>query len=58
MKARLEAWQENAQVQFPKENPAFIVGESDPKDRLFTRNLALKERARDEKKLRKDDLGN
>lgn len=58
MKARLEAWQENAQVQFPKENPAFIAGESDPKDRLFTRNLALKERARDEKKLRKADLGN
>lgn len=50
LKARLEAWQTNAQVQFARENDDFVIGSKRSKDRMFTRKLATKERVRDEAK--------
>jgi hypothetical protein len=50
LKERLQSWQTKAQVQFPKENTAYSAETKKPKDRLFTRELAMKERLRDEAK--------
>ena len=52
MKRRLSAWQTTANAQAPVENSAFTAGAHTPKDRRFTRSLALKERARDEQKIK------
>ncbi len=56
MKRRLTAWQASANTFAPLENTAYTPGDNTPKDRRFTRSLALKERNRAERKLKESKV--
>ena len=53
LRNRLEAWQQNANAQTPRLNPNHDPKATPQKNRLFSRELALKEREIAEAKLRK-----